>query len=178
MKLSEFMAAAKQYSATGERTGRQMVLALDCSEDGSAEVKDYAVIANHVENVGASLSGKTVDKEYIGEGASTIKSSTQRSFDVTGQLLRGDEFHDFVCSHAIKYGVGSAVQRKYVYFDPGTMKGETGTATIVVNKDGAGAAGDPGDIDVSLSVAGTPEEYTYSDASQASAQTDTQTTEE
>lgn len=166
MTLAEFMAVAKQnnqFSANGERTGRQMVLAVDCSEDGSTEEKDYVVVANHVENVGASLSGKTTDKEYIGEGSMTIKSSTKRSFDISGQLLRGDPFHDFICSHKIKYGVGSAVQRKYVYFDPGTMKGESGTVTIVVNKDGAGAAGDPGDIDVTMDVAGTPDEYTYSE---------------
>ena len=151
MTLAEYMAVAKQanqFSATGERTGRQMVLAVDCSE----------------ENVGASLTGKTTDKEYIGEGSVTIKSSTKRSFSVTGQLLRGDPYHDFICSHKIKYGVGTEVQRKYVYFDPGTMKGESGTVTIVVNKDGAGAAGDPGDIDVAMNVAGTPNEYTYAEA--------------
>ena len=167
MTLAEYMAVAKQanqFSATGERTGRQMVLAVDCSEDGDAEEKDYVVVANHVENVGASLTGKTTDKEYIGEGSVTIKSSTKRSFSVTGQLLRGDPYHDFICSHKIKYGVGTEVQRKYVYFDPGTMKGESGTVTIVVNKDGAGAAGDPGDIDVAMNVAGTPDEYTYAEA--------------
>lgn len=162
MKLSEYMAAAAEVPATGEIVGRQMVLALDCSEDGTSEAGDYAVIANHVENVGAALSGKTVDKEYIGEGASTLKTSTQRTFSVTGQLLRGDTFHDFIGSHKIKYGVGSVVQRKYVYFDAGTKKGESGTVTVIVNKDGAAAAGDLADIDVSLSVVGTPKEYAYS----------------
>ena len=33
--------------------------------------------------------------------------------------------------------------------------------TIAVNKDGAGAANDPGDIDVTLSAVGTPDEFTY-----------------
>lgn len=162
MKLSEYMAAVTA-SATGERTGRQMVLAVDCSAEGSTAdiVDDYAVIAQHVENHGASLSPTTVDKSYIGEGETTLKTGTKRSFAVTGQLLRGDAFHDFINSHAVKYGVGSTVQRGYVYFDPGTKQGEKGRVTIAVNKDGAGAASDPGDIDVTLSVVGTPDEYTY-----------------
>lgn len=162
MTLKEYMTEV-QASATGERTGRQMVLAVDCSaQSGSdATVDTYIVVANHVENHGAALNAKTSDKSYIGEGDMTLRTGVQRTFSVTGQLLRGDPFHDFINSHAIKYGVGSEVQRGYVYFDPGTKKGEQGTVTISVNKDGAGAAGDPGDIDVSLSASGTPKEYTY-----------------
>lgn len=163
MKLSTYMAAvASTVSDEGERMGRQMVLALDCTEDGDATEANYAVVANHIENHGASLNAKTADKSYIGEGDSTIKMSTQRTFDVTGQLLRGDEFHDFINSHAIKYGVGSTVQRNYVYFDPGTGEGEKGVMTIIVNKDGAAAASDPADIDVRLAACGIPTEFTYS----------------
>jgi len=163
MKLSEYMAAvAASVSATGERTGRQMVLAVDCSTDGDATVANYAVVANHIENHGAALNAKTVDKSYIGEGDSTLKTSTQRTFNVTGQLLRGDEFQDFVTSHAIKYGVGTEIVRNYVYFDPGTGDGEEGQLAIIVNNDGAAAASDPADIDITLAVAGTPDEYTYS----------------
>ena len=162
MKLSDYMAAvAASVSATGERTGRQMVLALDCSEQGNATVANYSVVANHVENHGATLNAKTADKSYIGEGDSTLKMSTQRTFDIAGQLLRGDEFHDFINSFGIKFGVGSAVQRKYVYFDPGTCEGEKGTMTIIVNKDGAAGASDPADIDVRLASCGVVEEYTY-----------------
>ena len=169
MTLSEYISAAQAAAAsTGERTGRQMVLAVDCSVSGDATVANYAVVANHIENHGAALNPKTADKSYIGEGDSTIKTSTQRTFDVVGQLLRGDDFHDFVCSHGIKYGVGSAVQRNYVYFDPGTGTGESGKVTIIVNKDGAGPAGDPSDIDVRLAVVGTPSEYTYSSGSSSS----------
>ena len=140
-----------------------MVLAINCSEEANTDVGSYTVVANHIENHGASLSAKTVDKSYIGEGDMTLKMSTQRTFTVTGQLLRGDPFHDFINSHAIKYGVGSDVQKDYVYFDPGTKSGEKGQVTISVNKDGAGAASDPGDIDVSLAVIGTPEEFTYTE---------------
>jgi hypothetical protein len=174
MKLSTYMAAvASTVSDEGERTGRQMVLALDCSEDGDATEANYAVVANHIENHGASLNAKTADKSYIGEGDSTLKMSTQRTFDIVGQLLRGDDFHDFINSHAIKYGVGSTVQRNYVYFDPGTGEGEKGVMTIIVNKDGAAAASDPADIDVRLAACGIPTEYTYSSGSSSGTGTGT-----
>ena len=163
MKLIDYMAAvASSVASTGERTGRQMVLAVDCSTEGTDAVANYAVVANHIENHGAALNAKTVDKSYIGEGDSTLKTSTQRTFNVTGQLLRGDDFQDFCVSHAIKYGVGTDIVRKYVYFDPGTGDGETGELAIIVNNDGAAAASDPADIDILLAVAGTPDEYTYS----------------
>lgn len=163
MKLSDYMSAvAASVSATGERTGRQMILALDCSEQGNATIANYAVVANHVENHGASLNNKTADKSYIGEGDSTLKLSTQRVFDISGQLLRGDDFHDFINSFCVKFGSGSTVQRRYVYFDPGTNEGEKGMMTIIVNKDGAAGASDPADIDVRLASCGAVEEYTYS----------------
>lgn len=162
MKLSDYMAAATAAAAsTGERTGRQMVLAVDCSESGNADVDNFAVVANHIENHGAALNAKTADKSYIGEGDSTLKTGTQRTFDVAGQLLRGDDFQDFVVSHAIKYGVGSEVQRNYVYFDPGTLEGEKGVVTIIVNNDGAAGASDPADISVRLAANGVPEDYEY-----------------
>lgn len=172
MKLSDYIAAAQAAAAsTGERTGRQMVLAVDCSTDGDATVANYAVVANHIENHGAALNPKTADKSYIGEGDSTLKTGTQRTFDVVGQLLRGDDFHDFVCSHGVKYGVGSEVQRNYVYFDPGTGEGESGKVTIIVNKDGAAGASDPADLDVRLAVVGIPAEYTYSSGGSGSSGT-------
>lgn len=176
MTLSTYMAAvASSVADEGERTGRQMVLALDCSENGDADVANYAVVANHIENHGASLNPKTADKSYIGEGDSTLKMSTQRTFDITGQLLRGDDFHDFINAHAIKFGVGSTVQRNYVYFDPGTGEGEKGVVTVIVNKDGAAAASDPADIDVRLAACGMPEEYTYSSGSSSSSSSGTGT---
>lgn len=165
MTLSDYMSAvAVAVSATGERTGRQMVLAVDCSARGDAAISAYAVVANHIENHGASLTNKTADKSYIGEGDTTLKLSTQRVFDVSGQLMRGDTFHDFINSFGVKFGVGSAVQRPYVYFDPGTHEGEKGIVTIIVNKDGASGASDSADIDVRLASCGAVEEFTYSAA--------------
>lgn len=164
MTLKEYMAEVKA-SATGERMGRQMVLAIDCSESPTGDEKPdtFAVVANHIENHGASLNASTSDKSYIGEGDMTLRSGVQRIFSVAGQLLRGDAFHDFITSHKVKFGVGTEVQRKYVYFDPGTKKGESGMLTISVTNDGASAASDPNDIAATLSSFGVPKEYEYTE---------------
>lgn len=170
MTLKEFLTGRQAASATGEYVGRDMVLALDCSEDGAGDsVDDYAVAGPHVENIGAALNPTSQDKSYIYEGDSTIKTSTKRSFTVTGQRVLGDEFQDFVCSFPIKFGKGTSVQRKYVYFHTGTKQGESGIVTILVKKDGAGAASDPADIEVELQSCAIPEEFTYTPASNPSA---------
>lgn len=165
MKLSEYMKKITAAKATGEYVGRDMVLALDCSEEGSSTaVGDYEVAGPHVEDVGASLTPTSTDKSYIYEGDSTLKTSTKRGFSVTGQRIIGDGFQDFVCSHAIKYGTGSAVQRNYVYFHTGTKQGESGMVTILTKKDGSGAASSAADIEVELQSCAMPEEYTYTTA--------------
>ena len=164
MKLSEYMAKLTAAEATGEYTGRDMILAIDCTEDGSAATPDeYTYVGAHIEDYGAELSPNTEDKSYVLEGDTTLKTSTQRAFQITGQRLLSDEFQDFVCSFKIAFGIGSTVQRNYVYFHSGTKKGEQGVATIIVNNDGNGAASSPADIDVEIKCNST-KEYTYSGA--------------
>ena len=164
MKLSEYMAKVKAAEATGEYVGRDMVLAIDCTEDGTAASPDeYTYVGAHIEDYGAQLSPNTEDKSYVLEGDTTLKTSTQRTFQLTGQRLLSDEFQDFVCSFGIAFGTGSAVQRKYVYFHSGTKKGEQGVATIIVNNDGNGAASSPADIDVEIKCNSTTE-YAYNAA--------------
>ncbi len=167
MKVSDFMAAVtRNASATGEIPADRMLLAVDCSATGDGDVGDYDIAFVHVENVGASLSPKTTDKNYLYEGASTLKTDTQRTFNVTGQRYLGDGFQDFVCGHSIKFGVGGDVQRNYAYFNIDSGAGESGKVTIVTKKDGAAASGNPTDIEVDLLVAGTPAEYTYAEPAQ------------
>lgn len=165
MKISEYMAKVNAAEATGEYVGRDMVLGLDCGEAASADGKvgNFTYVGTHIEDYGAQLSAKTEDKSYVYEGDSTIKTSTQRTFQITGQAYISDDFVDFIRSFAIKFGKGSTVQRKYVYFHSGTKKGETGTMTIIVNNDGNGAASSPADIDVELKSSGPVSEYTYSE---------------
>ena len=163
MKISEYMSKVTAAEATGEYVGRDMVLGLDCGETASTTGKagDFTYVGTHVEDYGAKLSAKTEDKSYVYEGDSTIKTSTQRTFQITGQAYLSDDFMDFIRSFAVKFGKGAAVQRKYVYFHSGTKKGEQGTMTIIVNNDGNGAASSPADIDVELKSCGPVTEYTY-----------------
>lgn len=168
MTIKEYMTKVKAAEATGEYTGRDMVLGIDCTEDGSAATPaDYTYVGVHVEDYGAALSPQSEDKSYVYEGDATLKTSTQRTFQITGQAYLSDAFMDFIRSHAVKFGTGSAVQRGYCYFHSGTKKGECGTMTILVNNDGNGAASSPADIDVELKSSGPVSEYTYTASTQA-----------
>lgn len=169
MKLSELMAKVTvNPQFTGFCTNDDMVLALDCGAEAAADfsgVADFAVVQMGVAGLDSSMNPITVDKTYIRAGQSTAKTGNQRSFSVTGDRYVGDEFQDFVLSHAIKYGTGQTVVRKYVYFNIVTGKGEQGECVIVVNSDGSGEAGASAEIDVELKKSGSqPEEYTWAAA--------------
>lgn len=163
MKLSELMAEHMPDPAfEGYVTNDDMVLAVDCSEDGTADVGDYAVAQMGVTGLDANLNPITQDKTYIRAGQSTMKTGNQRSFKVSGDRYVGDTFQDFALSHAVMYGTGSAVVRKYVYFCLLNGKGEQGQASIIVNSDGNGAAGESAAVDIELKKSGAaPTEYTY-----------------
>ena len=61
------------------------------------------------------------------------------------------------------YGTGSAVIRGYVYFNILNGKGEKGEASIIVNSDGSGSAGESAEVDIEIRKASAqPVEYTYS----------------
>lgn len=167
MKLSELMANATVKSDfTGFVTNDDFVLAVDCGETAATDfsgASDFAVAQMGVAGLDSNLNPITQDKVYIRAGQSTTKTGNQRSFSVTGDRYAGDEFQDFVLSHAIKYGTGQSVVRKYVYFNTITGKGEQGEACIIVNSDGSGEAGNSAEIDIELRKSGAaPTEYTYS----------------
>lgn len=169
MKISELMAGkTPDASATGSVVADNMVLAVDCgqtpaTEISAATVADFAVVQLGISGVESNLNPETQDKTYLRAGKSTTKTATQRSFAISGDRMLGDDFQDFALSHAIKYGVGSAVQRKYVYFNILNGKGESGVMSIVVNSDSGGNAEESSTIDIELkSVGEAPAEYTYS----------------
>lgn len=167
MKLSELMAAnvAKlNKDFTGFVTNDDFVLAIDCGETPSdfSSVGEFAVAQMGVTGLDSNLNPITQDKVYIRAGQSTTKTGNQRSFSVTGDRYVGDEFQDFVLSHAVKYGTGQSVVRKYVYFNIITGTGEQGEVTIIVNSDGSGEAGNSSEIDIELRKSGAaPAEYSY-----------------
>lgn len=146
-------------------TNDDFVLAVDCSENGDADIGDFAVAQLGVTGLDANLNPITQDKTYIRAGQSTMKTGNQRAFKVSGDRYVGDSFQDFALSHAIMYGTGSKVIRNYVYFCLLNGKGEKGRASIIVNSDGSGSAGESAAIDIDIKKASAqPVEYTYTPA--------------
>lgn len=163
MKLSELMKDLKpKPEYTGLVTADDMVLAIDTTEEQTAKVDDYEVLQLGITGIDPSLDSETKDSQYIRSGKSTSKTGTQRQFKITGDHYVGDEAQDFLLSHKMKYGTGNSVIINYVFFNALTGKGEKGKATVAVNSDDSGNAGDNAGIDIQLSKSGAaPEEYTY-----------------
>lgn len=164
MKLSELMAKhTPDPDFEGFVTNDDFVLAMDCTADASAaSPTEYDVVQIGVAGLDAQMNPVTQDKTYIRAGQSTTKTGTQRSFAVSGDRYVGDGFQDFVMSHDVKYGTGNSVIRPYVYFCVLNGKGEQGKASVIVNSDASGNAGESAGIDVEVRKAGdVPTEYTY-----------------
>ena len=81
----------------------------------------------------------------------------------SGALNRcvGDDFQDFALSHKIKYGTGSDVIVPYIYFSIRTGKGESGSASLIVNSDVGGAANASATFAMDVKAVGTPVEFDY-----------------
>ena len=169
MKLSELMAGVTlNPTFTGFVTNDDWVLAVDCGETPATDfttATEFAVVQMGVAGLDSNLNPITQDKTYIRAGQSTAKTGNQRSFSVSGDRYIGDDFQDFALSHAIKYGTGQSVVRKYVYFNIITGKGESGECVIIVNSDGSGEAGNSSEIDIELKKSGSqPAEYNWAAA--------------
>lgn len=169
MILSELMAKVTvNPTFTGFVTNDDWVLAVDCGETAATDFTgagEFAVVQMGIAGLDSNMNPVTVDKTYIRAGQSTAKTGNQRSFSVTGDRYIGDAFQDFALSHAIKYGTGQTVVRKYVYFNIVTGKGESGECVIIVNSDGSGEAGNSSEIDIELKKSGAmPAEYEWTAA--------------
>ncbi len=163
MKLSELMAG---YTPDEEYAGitntDDFVLAIDIADTPSTKKGEYIVVETGVTAVDVQLNPETEDKTYLRAGKSTNKTATQRTFNVTGDRFEGDEFQDYACSHAIKFGKGQKIVKPYVYFSLLTGKGESGQAAIIVNSDGSGDAGAAAEVDIDIMCNNSaPVEYTY-----------------
>lgn len=164
MKLSELMAGyTPSASYEGIANTDDFVLAVDIADTPSVSKGDYIVVQTGITAVDAQLNPETEDKTYLRTGKSTNKTATQRTFNVTGDRFEGDDFQDFACGHAIKFGKGQKIVKPYVYFSLLTGKGESGQAAIIVNSDGSGDAGAAAEVDIDIMCNNSaPVEYTYS----------------
>lgn len=165
MKLSALMAGyTPSAEFAGVATNDDFVLAVDIGGTASGTVGDYVVVQTGVSAVDAQLSPETEEKTYIRAGKATNKTATQRTFNLSGDRMHGDEFQDFALSFDIKFGTGQKVIRPYVYFSLLTGEGEKGTASIIVNSDGSGEAGSTAEIDIDIMATAAPAKYTWSNA--------------
>lgn len=163
MKLSALMAGyTPSAEFAGVATNDDFVLAVDIGGTASGTVGDYVVVQTGVSAVDAQLSPETEEKTYIRAGKATNKTATQRTFNLSGDRMHGDEFQDFALSFDIKFGTGQKVIRPYVYFSLLTGEGEKGTASIIVNSDGSGEAGSTAEIDIDIMATAAPAKYTWS----------------
>ena len=151
MKVNELMESyTPDPEFEGWVTNDDYVLAINTGEATSE--KDYEVVQMGVAGLDSQMNPITQDKTYIRAGQSTQKTGTQRAFKVTGDRYVGDEAQDFMLSHAMKYGTGNSVVVDYLYFCILTGKGEKGKASIIVNSDGSGNAGESSSIEDRKSV--------------------------
>lgn len=165
MKLSALMEGyTPSAEFAGVATNDDFVLAVDIGGTASGTVGDYVVVQTGVSAVDAQLSPETEEKTYIRAGKATNKTATQRTFNLSGDRMHGDEFQDFALSFDIKFGTGQKVIRPYVYFSLLTGEGEKGTASIIVNSDGSGEAGSTAEIDIDIMATAAPAKYTWNNA--------------
>ena len=145
---------------TGQVMTDDFILAIDNTELQTALVGAYVVARESVTSHGAVLNPVTADKSYL-SGATTAKTGTKRQFTVPGDRMIGDAFQDYCLSHAIKFGTGSAVNVKYVYFNMLTGIGEQGKVNIIVNEDETGDAQNNAGFSIDLIVSDIPTAFTY-----------------
>lgn len=166
MKVSELM---KGYTVNpdyeGWVTNDDYVFAIDVEPEGSTVTTDgdYEVVEMGIAGLDSQMNPVTQDKQYIRSGQNTMKTGTQRSFAVTGDRYVGDPAQDYCLSHKMKYGTGNSVVTNYLYFNILNGKGEKGKASIIVNSDGSGNAGESSAVDIEFKKIGSnPTEYMYS----------------
>ena len=167
MKLDELMKGyTPDENYTGFVTNDDYVLAINTGK--ATKEGEYEVVELGVSGLDSQMNPITQDKTYIRAGQSTMKTGTQRSFKVSGDRYVGDAAQDYMLAHGMKYGTGNAVVTDYVYFCLLNGIGEKGKASIIVNSDGSGNAGESSAVDIELKKSGSiPEEYKYA-ASEAS----------
>lgn len=163
MKVSTLMTGRTPNAEfAGVATADDFVLAIDIASTPSTKTGDFIVVQGGITSVDAQLNPESEDKTYIRNGKVTTKTATQRTFNVTGDRMHGDEFQDWALDHAIKFGTGQAVIKPYVYFSLLTGEGEKGEAAVIVNSDGSGDAGASAEIDIDVMATKAPTSYTYS----------------
>ena len=167
MTVSETLAKLKtdkdiepKADYTGVERADDFIFAIQTSTEQN-KVGDWIVCAERVKEHSGALNATTEDNSYIRAGTVTEKGEVQRTFALNGNRCVGDDFQDFALSHKIKYGTGSDVIVPYIYFSIRTGKGESGSASLIVNSDVGGAANASATFAMDVKAVGTPVEFDY-----------------
>ena len=165
MTVTEFMSAVEvKGNFKGLTLADDFVLAINLS--GHTESSDpgtYTVVEAGLKSADGQLNPEEKTNSYIRKGKSTTKTGVQRSFSLDMDRYIGDEAQDFFDSYDVKYGTGQKCVVDYVFFNMLTGKGEKGKASLMVNTDAGGNAGDNSTFAIELSKSGDmPEAYTWS----------------
>lgn len=143
MTISKLMQGhVPSISYQGISTADDMILAVDVSETKAEEVGNYLVAQGGIIEHSGELNPQTQTSQYMRTGQNTTKTGNQRIITIKGDRILGDDFQEFLLSHEIKYGVGASVVVPYVYFNVLTGIGEKGMATLLVEEEPSGAAGE------------------------------------
>lgn len=153
----------------GVERADDFIFAVQTDASTQAKVGSWIVFAERVKEHSGALNASTEDVNYI-RATVTEKGETQRTFALNGNRCVGDEAQDFLLSHKVKYGSGSAVIFPYVYFSVKTGKGEKGEAVFIVTSDASGAANNAAGFACDVKGIGTPDEFDYLAETQAEAQ--------
>lgn len=162
MKLSELMKQTQtEEGFSGFVTCDDWVLAVSVSGRETAP-PDFETVQAGIVGVEAQMNPVTQEKQYIRSGKSTMKTGVQRTFVITGDRCVGDPFQDYALSPEIRCGSGQSVIVSYVYFCLLNGRGERGEASILVDCDGSGTAGEGAAIRLRLQQSGSmPEEFLW-----------------
>ena len=165
MKVSELMTGVTPDAEfEGIATADDMVFAIDFTGTGT-DPNTYVVAQGGITEQSGALTAQTQDSQYLRSVQATTKTGTSRGFTINGDRYLGDEFQEAILAHDIKYGTGQSVVFPYVYFNMLTGKGEKGSASIVVENDLGGAAGENASFSATITATIKPSEYTYQPSS-------------
>lgn len=146
-------------SYTGEETTDDFILGI--STDGQTSPPEYTVCMDHIKQHAGSLNTSNSDSTYIRNGTSTLKTSAQRTFSITGDRRPGDAFQAFALANKMLFATGQDCVVDYVYFSARTGIGETGKASLIVTEDVGGEAGNKATFAITLAATEKPAAYTY-----------------
>lgn len=163
MKLKELFAEiSTNTSFEGFVMTDDMVLAVDCTPDQSADLDDFAVADEGLKSTSGGLNPKEKTNAYIRKGESTVKTGTQREISFEADRYVGDEFQDFALSHKMKYAIGQGAIVRYAYFNMLTGVGELGKGTLLISSDASGNSEENLAVSGSIKKAGAiPAKLTY-----------------